>query len=91
MEGPILQRDLEEIIEWHGSIRTGATTRIGARRGEYQNEGYTGTMYYAKTQNMMLAEDRLLAIRVPRYNEHANSNAPEDKGYVYVINGQRRQ
>ena len=91
MEGPISQRDLQEIIERHGSIRTGATTRIDARRGEYQNEGYTGTMYYAETQNMMLAEDGLLAIRVPRYNTQEESNAQEEEGYVYVINGRLQQ
>ena len=48
-------------------------------------------MYYAETQNMMLAEDRLLAIRVPRYNIQEESNTQEEEGYVYVINGRLQQ
>ena len=48
-------------------------------------------MYYAETQNMRLAEDKLLSIRVPRYNIQDISNAQEDDGYVYVIKGRRQQ
>ena len=91
MQGPITQQELHEIINEHGSIRCGATTRLEERSGEYENMGYTGIMYYAETQNMRLAEDKLLSIRVPRYNIQDISNAQEDDGYVYVINGRRQQ
>ena len=40
---------------------------------------------------MMFAEDRLLEIRVPRYNEQTLSNAQEEEGYVYVIQGRRQR
>jgi hypothetical protein len=86
----VTQGDLKDIIEEHGSIRVGVTTRIDDRMCEYQDEGYTGTMYYADTENMWLAENRLLRIRIPLHNEQEESNAQEEKGWVYVISGQRR-
>lgn len=36
---------------------------------------------------MMRAEDKLLQIKVPRHNEQTQSNAQQEKGYVYVIQG----
>ena len=38
--------------------RVGATTDIEWRRGEYEWDGYSGTMYYFKTENMKKAEDK---------------------------------
>ena len=41
--------------------RVGATNDIERRRGEHQRKGYSGTMYYCKTENMKKhAEDKLL-------------------------------
>ena len=48
-------------------------------------------MFYAETQNMMFAEDKLLEIKVPRHNVHEFSNAQEEEGYVYVIQGRKQQ
>jgi len=47
----------------------GATTEPERRKREYERDGYTGTMYYAPTQNMKKAEDRLLAICHCKENE----------------------
>ena len=85
------QTELQIIIERNGSIRVGATKRIEDRRGEYQRDGYTGKMYYARTENMKLAENKLLRKRKPPDNKQSESNTTEEGGYVYVINGQRRQ
>ena len=91
MKGPIAQRDLQDIIEEKGAIRCGATIDIERRRDEYEDEGYSGTMFYAETQNMMFAEDKLLEIRVPRHNVQEVSNAQEEEGFVYVIKGRKQQ
>ena len=39
--------------------RVGATNNIERRRGEYDRKGYSGTMYYFKTENMHSAENKL--------------------------------
>ena len=91
MEGLIAQGDLHEIIQEYGAIRCGATIDIERRRDEYEEEGYSGTMFYAETQNMMFAEDKLLDIRVPRHNVQEVSNAQEEGGFVYVIKGRKQQ
>ena len=89
MEGPITQERLHRIIRRSGAIRAGATIDPDRRRKEYENEGYSGIMYYSKTQNMTVAEDKLFEIRVPSANDQAKSNAQSEPGYVYVIVGER--
>ena len=91
LEGPLTQSELHEIIQEYGAIRTGATVDVDRRRDEYEEDGYSGTMFFAETRNMKFAEDRLLEIRVPRYNEQTLSNAQEEEGYVYVIQGRRQR
>ena len=44
-------------------------------------------MYYAQTDNMFYAENRLLELREYRHNIQEKSNAQPKKGYVYVIRG----
>ena len=46
-------------------------------------------MYYSKTENMTVAENKLFAIKVPSENSHTKSNVPAERGYVYVIVGTR--
>jgi len=70
--------------EWK-TIRVGATTDPDRCKREYEHDGYAGTMYYAATQNMKRAEDRLLAVCHCRENEQRTSNAKSEQGYVYVI------
>ena len=69
--------------------RVGATNNIERRRGEYQREGYSGTMYYCNTDNMKDGEDRLLnqckSSGVCPRNVQKKSNAQASPGYVYVI------
>jgi len=77
--------DLEDRATERKTIRTGVTTDPERRKREYEYDGYAGTMYYAETQNMKRAEDRLLAICHCRENEQRKSNAKSEPGYVYVI------
>ena len=69
--------------------RVGATIDIERRRGEYEQNGYSGTMYYFKTENMKNAEDKLLneckSSGVCPRNVQKASNAKASPGYVYVI------
>ena len=74
----------------------GATKDPDTRADFYQTPsggGYSGTMYYAKTDNMMKAENRLLDTALDtgggRHNSHSVSNAKEAPGHVYVIKGKK--
>lgn len=84
------QAELHQICNERGSVRVGSTNNPSSRASGYATDGYRGTMYVAPTNNMMKSEDRFLRADT-RHNVHKYSNAAEDKGYVYVINGQRRQ
>lgn len=86
----VTQEELFDIAREYGSVRGGATVDPAARAYEYGYEGYIGTMYVARTQNMMKAEDRLLEANF-RHNIHELSNASESSGYIYVVSGQKRQ
>lgn len=78
--------DLESKATEQKTFRAGATTEPERRRGEYERDnGYTGTMYYAATQNMKKAEDRLLAVCPCAMNKQRTSNVQEEKGYVYIL------
>lgn len=76
-------------MEW-GVIYAGSTdnprTRANAHRSK---DGYWGKLFYAPTQNMMVAEDELLKKRKYRYNKQKESNAEENRGFIYVIQGKR--
>ena len=78
---------LKELAERND--RVGATEDIQRRKGEYERDGYRGTMYYFKTPNMKSAENTLLSVckacgACPR-NVQRVSNAQASPGYVYVI------
>ena len=81
-------RRLHQIIRSNKkAIRAGATKDHEQRKGQYEREGYSGTMYYANTDNMKSAEDKLFKIKVPPENVQTRSNISEEPGYVYVIVG----
>ncbi|CAF0986045.1 unnamed protein product [Brachionus calyciflorus] len=84
----VTQRDLNEMAQEKNSIRVGSTVDPQQRAYQYQAEGYAGTMFVAKTANMLLAEDKLLEHQT-RHNVHMRSNAPNDEGFVYVIKGRK--
>ena len=69
--------------------RVGATKDIERRRGEYERNGYSGTMYYCKVLNMKSEENTLLneckSSGVCPRNVQKTSNAQASEGYVYVI------
>ena len=78
---------MDQIANW--GIRCGATIDPKRRSTEYAREGYHGVMYYAATTNMKTAENRLLHDFNFEYNKQRNSNIPEEKGYVYIITGNK--
>ena len=63
----------------------GSTVDVKARKSQYAHEGYSGTMSYARTENMKKAEDKVLGKRKFRDNEQRHSNNKEKPGYVYAI------
>ena len=65
--------------------RVGATNDIERRRGEYERKGYSGKMYYFKTENMHSTENKLLSECVCPGNVQKESNAQASGGYVHVI------
>ena len=80
---------LKEKAKQVNNDRVGATEDIQRRKGEYERNGYRGTMYYSKTPNMKSEENTLLSVckaygACPR-NVQRVSNAQASPGYVYVI------
>ena len=87
----VSQADLNRIAQQNNSIRVGSTKNprtANSRANQYEREGYSGTMYMAKTTNRQYAEDRLLDYDT-RHNVQKLSNSKTEDGYVYVINGKR--
>ena len=81
----VTQKKLQSIITQKGAIQAGAAIDVPHRR---EREGFSGSYHVFRrdTKLIMFAdEDRLLEIRVPRYNERTLSNAQEQEGYVNVI------
>ena len=64
---------------------TGTTIDPARRQGEHKRDGHEGAMYYAKTQNMKKAENRLLKKCPCPGNTQRTSNAPSRPGNVYLI------
>lgn len=79
---------LHQIAEKNGSVYTGSTVDPWRRRSEHQYNGFGGTMYVARTDNMMRAEDQLLQHGL-RHNQQLRANHDPCPGYVYVINGRK--
>ena len=63
----------------------GITDKPERRRGEHERKGYNGIMYCASTQNMELAENKLLEACPCYGNRQRHSNASATQGYVYII------
>ena len=80
---------LREISEQNYAVRAGSTIDPEQRAGQYEREGYSGTMYFAKTENMNKAESKLLQDYTYTHNVHQSSNSPSEPGYSYVIKGRR--
>ena len=84
------QDGTQEVLKQH--IRSGGVVRVGAtidpdrRLGQYQREGYSGTMIFAETQSIKRAENGLHEeCRTCARNIQRASNVKEEPGYVYVI------
>jgi len=88
----VSQKKLHRIASEKGSIRMGSTIQPRQRARAYQSPsggGYSGTMYVAPTENMMKAEDKLLKSKLGRHNVQSISNAQEEPGHVYAIQGKK--
>ena len=78
--------DLEEKVKKVRSAYVGSTTDVDRRLSEHERDGRTGKFYYAETQNMKKAENKLLSMCTTcSGNTQTSSNAQESRGYVYVI------
>lgn len=87
----ISQRELHEIAQKIGSIRAGSTkaSELLNRVSWYERQLFSGTFYYALTENMKKSENRLLQNYFFLHNDHASSNSEEGMGFVYVIKGRK--
>ena len=88
----VSQRELHEMIETEfGIIRCGAAANCNNRAKDYERQGYSGRMFFARTENMMKAEDSLLEAGQNNqnciHNIHRVSNMQEEPGFVYIIKG----
>lgn len=80
------QEVLKEHIRSGNAVRVGATVDPNRRLGQYQREGYSGTIIFAETQNMKKAENGLLEeCKTCSLNIQHSSNVGEKPGHVYVI------
>lgn len=89
VSGPVSINHLHTVAQQRGAIRAGSTIDPKQRARQYAQEGYSGTLYYASTENMMKAENTLFEKHTFRHNVHSRSNSPQDPGYVYVIKGKK--
>ena len=69
----------------HRGQYVGITIDPKRRRGQHERNGYNRIMYCARTQNMELAENKLLEACPGDENIQLYSNASPDPGYVYII------
>lgn len=76
----------EELFSYADRGQYAGITKDPERRcGEHEREGYSGIMFYAKTENMKRAENKLFE-QCPCYrNRQRRSNAPAEAGFVYII------
>lgn len=87
----VSQKTLLKLAKKPRIIRAGATKNIGERTNQYKNEGYSGTAYFAKTTNMMKAENKLLSMRPYAHNVHKKSNSSNENGFVYLFEAKKYQ
>ena len=89
----VTQRVLHEKLKEKSVIRIGATRDPITRAKQYEAANYTGDMYYAETENMELAENRLLELafinKAAKHNIQTTSNVQPTAGYVYIIQGRK--
>ncbi len=85
------QAELQAMVVYPGFVYVGSTVNPGQRGYAHSASGFYGTLYYAPTQNMMAAEDRLLDIALGAgraiHNDQQRSNAAQEPGFVYAIKG----
>ena len=86
--GPLSHEKLFDLAKKHHNVRVGSTIDVEQRAEQYEEDGYSGDMYYAKTDNIRRAEDKLLRFH-GRHNVHKRSGVKERRGYIYVILGKK--
>ncbi len=85
-----LSKIKKKIINENGIPRVGGTKREPKLRArEYERQGYSGIMFYAKTSNIKFAENDLLELANKfedgYNNKHRKSNLRSVPGYIYII------
>lgn len=80
---------LQRMASGKGAVRSGSTTDVQRRAREYESSGYSGEVYYSKTQNMKAAENKLLQAGPGRHNVHKRSGARSTPGNAYIIKGKK--
>ena len=82
---------LIDMCNEYGVIYVGSTEDPEERADQHERNGFSGTMYYAETQNMKQAENKLFDAKKGsyRYSDHQASNQEEEPGYVYLIKGKK--
>ena len=83
------QEELGEYEQMPGAIYTGTTDDPGPRAREHERNGYSGKMYYARTSNMKLKEDKMLERGEFPHNKQEKSGQDEGEGYIYIIVGKK--
>ena len=86
--GVVSQEHLIDLAKNPSNVRVGSTIDMKQRAVQYEEEGYSGDIFYTKAENMRKAEDKLLK-HPGRYNVQRQSGAKERRGYIYVILGQK--
>lgn len=83
-----------EMMDQHGVVRVGSTINLQQRVQSYEQEGYRGTIYFCKSDDIKRDETLFIKhykqIKQAQYNEQLTSNQQENtKGYVYTIIGEK--
>lgn len=74
----------EVVLNTKSALRAGSTSNIQSRYQSYKKK-YKGIMFYAPTQNMEKAENKLLSKYKLPDNDRRESNSSATQGFVYVI------
>ena len=86
--GVVSQEHLIDLAKNPNNVRVGSTVVVKQRAVQYEEDGYSGEIFYTKAENMRKVEDKLLK-HPGRYNVQRQSGAKERRGYIYVILGQK--
>lgn len=79
----ISQSQLKYILSNDKKYYVGISRCVPCRNKEHRDTDQLTIIYFARTENMKLAENKLLELN-PEYNAKRRSNAQEEPGCVYL-------